>query len=200
MTKDCGNHGGDKEKLYRRLFAGLMAFIIVVLFLILMIWLILRPTKPSFVLQDANIMEFRLSSPNQLTSRMQVTVASHNPNGRVGIYYDRLEVYASYMGQQITLRTVLPPTYEGHHDADVWSPFLLGPSVPISPYLAASLEHAHDYGVGPFSIRIDGRLRWKVGSWTSGHYHIHVECDAYLSFSGSSAHTVFPSSNCYTDV
>ncbi|URE19916.1 hypothetical protein MUK42_10884, partial [Musa troglodytarum] len=29
-------------------------------------------------------------------------------------------------------------------------------------------------------INVEGRLRWKVGTWTSGHYHIHVTCPAFV--------------------
>ncbi|KAK5787332.1 hypothetical protein PVK06_041986 [Gossypium arboreum] len=31
-------------------------------------------------------------------------------------------------------------------------------------------------------IKIDGRLRWKVGTFVTGRYHIHVRCPAYITF------------------
>ncbi|GMG98418.1 hypothetical protein Nepgr_000258 [Nepenthes gracilis] len=40
------------------------------------------------------------------------------------VYYEKLDVYAAYRNQQITLPTLLPPTYQGHKDTVVWSPFL----------------------------------------------------------------------------
>ncbi|WOL17720.1 hypothetical protein Cni_G26513 [Canna indica] len=30
-------------------------------------------------------------------------------------------------------------------------------------------------------VRVDGRLRWKVGTWVSGHYHIEVNCPALFA-------------------
>ncbi|OVA07128.1 Late embryogenesis abundant protein [Macleaya cordata] len=181
-AKPCDHHGSKRKKLLRRLFGAFLIFIIVVLFIILLVWLILRPTKPRFTLQDATVYQFNVSSPNFLSSNLQVTIASRNPNDKIGIYYDRLDVYASYRNQQITLPTALPPTYQGHKDINVWSPFVYGNSIPIAPFLAVSLNQEQTAGMVLIYIKVDGRVRWKVGTWISGKYHIYVNCPAYLTF------------------
>ncbi|KAH6773003.1 Late embryogenesis abundant hydroxyproline-rich glycoprotein family [Perilla frutescens var. hirtella] len=183
-AKDCGHHHDERKKLYRRLFAGALGFVIVVLFLILLIWLILRPTKPHFVLQDATVFAFNLSGGNTLTTTVQVTLAARNPNDRIGIYYDRVDVYAAYHGQQITLPTLLPSTYQGHKDSTVWSPFLYGNSVPVAPYLGVALTQDEIAGTVMVNIRVRGRIRWKVGTFISGGYHLYVNCPAYINFGG----------------
>ncbi|KAF7057874.1 hypothetical protein CFC21_076791 [Triticum aestivum] len=113
-----------------------------------------------------------------------VTVASRNPNDRVGVYYDRLDVYASYKYQQITVAASLPAVYQGHGDVDVWSPVLDGPNVPFAPYLASAISQDCQAGYLILQVKIDGRVRWKVGSWISGHYHLFVTCPAFLVTSG----------------
>ncbi|URE29318.1 hypothetical protein MUK42_03506 [Musa troglodytarum] len=30
-------------------------------------------------------------------------------------------------------------------------------------------------------VRVDGLLRWKVGTWISGHYHLQANCPAFLT-------------------
>eukprot|EP00262_Sarcandra_glabra_P012379 TRINITY_DN317_c0_g1_i1.p1 TRINITY_DN317_c0_g1~~TRINITY_DN317_c0_g1_i1.p1 ORF type:complete len:245 (-),score=-1.19 TRINITY_DN317_c0_g1_i1:340-975(-) len=180
--KHCAEHKGKRKRFFRFIWGLLLTLLFIILFVIFVIWLVLRPSKPSFSLQQASVYQFNLSSPNILTTRFQVTIVSRNPNDRVGIYYDRLDVYASYQNQQITPATGLPRTYQGHDDVTVWSPFLYGDSVPISPYVALSLNSDTNGGVAQIIIRIDGRLRWKVGTWTSGRYHIHVSCSALVSF------------------
>ncbi|TVU26788.1 hypothetical protein EJB05_29352, partial [Eragrostis curvula] len=105
-------------------------------------------------------------------------------SSRVGVYYDRLDVYASYKYQQVTLGASLPPVYQGHGDVDVWSPVLTGPNVPFAPYLADALGKDVANGYLIMEVKIDGRVRWKVGSWTSGHYHIFVTCPAFFITSG----------------
>lgn len=180
-AKDCGHHEHEQRKLFRRLFTAFLAFIILILFIILLVWLILRPTKPRFILQDATVYAFNVSAPNFLTSDFQITLSSRNPNDHIGIYYDRVDVYASYRGQQITLPTLLPSTYQGHKDITVWSPFLYGNSVPIAPYYTDALAQDQFAGTVLIHIRVNGRVRWKVGTFVSGRYHLYVNCPAYIN-------------------
>lgn len=197
-AKDCGNH--KRRKLHRRLFATLLTIIIIILFIILVIWLVLRPTKPRFALQDATVAQFNVTSPNTLSSTLQVTLYSRNPNDRIGIYYDRLLVYASYHNQQITLPTIIPPTYQGHEDINIWSPFLYGSSVPVSPYLTLSLQQDQAVGFFLLNIKIDGRVKWKVGTWISGTYHLSVSCPAYMTYSSTNGIRLQQPASCHVDV
>ncbi|MFS8008834.1 hypothetical protein Hanom_Chr14g01277571 [Helianthus anomalus] len=125
-VKECTHHKNKSQKLLRKLcsFFLILAFIVLLTFLIT--WAILQPRKPRFTLQDATIFSFNVSAPILLSSNFQVTVSSHNPNSRIGVYYDKLNIYASYKNQQITYFTGIQPVYQGHHDTNVWSPFVYG--------------------------------------------------------------------------
>ncbi|MQL87217.1 hypothetical protein Taro_019758 [Colocasia esculenta] len=180
------HHHWHKLKLFQLFLAGLLFLLVLVLIAIFVTWLVLRPTKPRFYLQDATVYSFNITGtpPNLLNSNIQVTITSRNPNHRIGIYYDRLDVYASYKYQPITPAAPVAPIYQGHHDVVLWSPFLCGVEVPLAPYLAAALEQDHAAGALLLYVKMDGRVRWKVGSWTSGHYHLFVNCPAVLLFGG----------------
>ncbi|XP_010912373.1 NDR1/HIN1-like protein 1 [Elaeis guineensis] len=185
---DCGHHGGCchddccKRRKRCRILAWILVFIILNLLIILIIWLALRPTKPKFDLQDASVYAFNVSSPNNLLSTtIQVTITTRNPNARVGIYYDRVDVFASYKYQQITPATAVPPFYQGQNDVDVWSPYLYGVSVPVAPYLAEAISQDQSSGFLLVRVKIEGRIRWKTGFWVSGHYDLFVTCPAFLS-------------------
>ncbi|KAE8723096.1 phosphoribosylamine--glycine ligase [Hibiscus syriacus] len=180
--KDCGNHGKGRRRLIRSIIACLLVFLLIVLITILIIWAVLRPTKPRFLLQDTTVYGFNASTSNFLTSNFQVTVSSRNPNDRIGIYYDRLVIYATYRNQQITLRTSLPPTNQGHNEVSVWSPFVYGNMVPIAPDFSAALKYEQAAGSVYVVIKIDGRVRWKVGTFVSGRYHLNVRCPARITF------------------
>ncbi|XP_022743236.1 NDR1/HIN1-like protein 1 [Durio zibethinus] len=185
-VKECDHHKKGCRKVFRRIIASILVFLLIVLITILLIWAILRPSKPRFILQDTTVYAFNSSTPNFLTSSFQVTISSRNPNDRIGIYYDRLDVYATYRNQQITLRTALPPTYQGHKDINVWSPFVYGNMVPIAPDFSAALGSEQAAGSVFLTIKIDGRVRWKVGTFISGRYHLYVRCPAYITFGSQS--------------
>lgn len=126
----CQEHSNKFPKKLTKLTQCGCIMLFMLLLTILLTWAVLQPHKPRFVLQDTTLYAFNVSSnPNLLTSTFQVTVSSHNRNTRMGIYYDKLNIYATYRDQQITLRTRLPKAYEGHKDVDVWSPFIYGNQV-----------------------------------------------------------------------
>ncbi|XP_074560106.1 NDR1/HIN1-like protein 12 [Curcuma longa] len=181
---DCGHCDGDGAR--RLLFRLALACFISLVVLVLVVWLVLRPTRPRFYLQDDSVVQLNLTPGSGLvTSVLQVTLSSRNPNDRIGIYYDRLVAYTRYRGQQTTAAEALPAGYQGHNDVTVWSPYLFGGAVPLAADLAAALSQDQQAGFVLLSVHIDGRLRWKVGAWTSGHFHLHVNCPAFLVLDSS---------------
>lgn len=112
------------------------------------------------------------SSSHLLNSSIQVTLLSNNPNKKVGIYYDELQVCASYKGQDLANETSIPPFYQGHEESNIVSAYLTRVGPIFEP----------DEGEMVLSLRANGRLRWKVGSWVSGSYKIRVLCVAMVNF------------------
>ena len=70
---------------------------------------------------------------------------------------------------------------------DIWSPFLRGDSVPIAPYVGTQLNQDRSIGSIGIVIKLEGRVRWKVGSLTTGSYGIHVSCPAVIPFGSNAA-------------
>ncbi|CAL9126022.1 unnamed protein product [Musa textilis] len=81
-----------------------------------------------------------------------------------------------------------PVGFAGHNDVTVWSPYLYGVAVPLAPYLADALSQDENAGYILLYVRVDGRLRWKVGTWISGHYHLQVNCPVFLTIDGRNPH------------
>ncbi|KAL8210216.1 hypothetical protein R6Q57_006948 [Mikania cordata] len=181
---DCNHHRDHKRrKLYYHITAAITAIIIIILFTILLIYLILHPSKPNFTLQDLTLYAFNITTTTAtLTSIFQVTISSENPNSRIAILYDKFDVYATYRNQQITLPTMVPPTYQGHKDVTIWSPYLYGTEVPVAPFLVVSLAEDETAGMVLVNVRATGRVRWKVGTFVSGGYRLNVNCPAYVTF------------------
>ncbi|XP_014514811.1 NDR1/HIN1-like protein 1 [Vigna radiata var. radiata] len=181
-VKECDHHKGKKRRTFQRVFWCIVVFLFLVLLAILLIWAILRPTKPTFTLQDVTVYAFNATVPNFLTSSFQVTLISRNPNDHIGVYYDRLETYVTYQSQQVTFRTSIPPTYQGHKEVNVWSPFVYGTNVPVAPFNFQGLSQNQAAGTVLITVRANGRVRWKVGTFISGRYHLYVRCPAFISF------------------
>ncbi|KAK4286318.1 hypothetical protein QN277_002888 [Acacia crassicarpa] len=179
----------DRRKLIRRIIFGILASAGLVLFVFILILIILRPSKPRFTLRDASLYTFNLSSSGELpfssvNLTMQAILSAHNPNDRIGVFYRSLDVYVTYRGQQVSQTVVLPPSYQDHHDITVWSPFLGGVAVPVPPYAVDALREDQNTGAVMLKVVVEGSVKWKVASWVSGTYHMHVNCPAYIRLAG----------------
>ncbi|XP_068651412.1 NDR1/HIN1-like protein 26 [Aristolochia californica] len=179
--KHCAKQGLNVEKFYKKLFYIISTLVLSLLFLVFIVWLILRPSKPHFYLKESDLYQLNLSAPHLLNSTIQITLVSKNPNQRVGIYYDRLQAYASYKGQQITVDAPLPPFYQNHEESNILSALLSGNWVPVAPSFGYEVNRDQLEGKMILNLKLNGQLRWKVGSWVSGHYHFNVDCLATMA-------------------
>ena len=168
---------------YKKLFYFLSAFVFPFLSFILLIWLILRPSKPDFSLKETNVYQLNLSSGSHLlNSSIQLSLFAKNPNKKVGIYYDELQVYAAYKGQQITTYTSLPPFYQDHEDSNLLSASLVGTGLPVAQSFGYEVGRDQTAGRLVLNLKVIGKLRWKVGTWVSGKYRFNVNCVAIMAF------------------
>jgi hypothetical protein len=74
---DCGNHDSEEEcdqrRVYWQLCTCIVGIILLILFVILIVWLVLRPMKPRFYLKATAVSQLNVTSDfNCLTTVMQV--------------------------------------------------------------------------------------------------------------------------------
>lgn len=183
-------HCAEKEelnivKLYKKkkkFFFTLSSTFTLLLVVILLFWLILHPAKPEFSLWETDVYELNLSGPHLLNSSIQLTLLSKNPNQKVGIYYDELKAYAAYKGQQITGDTSLPPFYQGNGESNLLSASLNGIGLPVAPSFGYEVGRDQTAGRLVLNMKVNGKLRWKIGTYVSGRFRFNVNCVSVMAF------------------
>lgn len=178
MTHGKIKEKGMPSKHSRPIFCTIITiFLLLVGVTALTLWLVYRPHKPQFKLVGAAIYELNTSSPPLISTTMQFTVITRNPNKRVSIYYDKLSVFVSYKDQAITPQVMLPPLYHRRHSTVAVSPVVGGGAVPVSVDVANGLVTDEAYGVVALRLVFLGRIRWKAGAIKTMHYGAYVKCD-----------------------
>ncbi|KMT16486.1 hypothetical protein BVRB_3g051040 [Beta vulgaris subsp. vulgaris] len=178
--KHCAKKGFNFNFFNKKLFKIFSTLTFSILSLILLIWFILHPVKPQFILQEINIYQLNFSSLHLLNSSIEITLETRNPNQKVGVYYDVLKTYASYKGQPITLQTSIPPFYQEQQNSNLISASLVGNGLPVAPSLRYDVGRDQASGKMILVLKIDGRIRWKIATWVSGRYRVNVNCVAIL--------------------
>lgn len=146
----------------------------------LTLWLVYRPHKPQFKVVAAAIYELNTSTLPLLSTTMQFTVLTRNPNKRLSIYYDKLSTFVSYRNEPITPQVMLPPFYHRKHSTVAVSPVVGGTPVPVSLDVVNALVTDETYGVVGLRLVFFGRLRWKAGAIKTRHYGVYVKCDVLV--------------------
>lgn len=62
----------------------------------------------------------------------------------------------------------------------MWSPYLEGDVATISPISGPVLMQDLNYGAVMVVIKFDGRLKFRVGGWTSGNYRLYGHCPVLI--------------------
>ncbi|GFY81569.1 late embryogenesis abundant (LEA) hydroxyproline-rich glycoprotein family [Actinidia rufa] len=152
----------------------------------LTVWLVYRPQKPRFTVVGVAVFNLNTTSPPFLSTTMQFSVVTTNPNKRVSIFYDHLSAFVSYHNQMITRPVMLPSLFHEKHSTVQLAPILGGGGgVPVSPEVSYGLGMDQEAGYGVVALRLTllGKLRWKAGAITTGRYGVYVKCDMVLRLS-----------------
>ncbi|XP_004133755.1 NDR1/HIN1-like protein 12 [Cucumis sativus] len=168
------------KRTRRSVCACISIFLLVIGVVALTLWLVYRPIDPQFTVVGAAIYDLNMSSLPLLSTTMQFTIVTRNPNRRVSIYYDRLTVFVSYRNQQITSQVILPPLAHEKRSTVAMSPVLGGGAVAVSLEVANGLVTDQTIGVLGLRVVLLGRLRWKAGPLKTGRYSVYVKCDVLV--------------------
>ncbi|XP_051144263.1 NDR1/HIN1-like protein 1 [Andrographis paniculata] len=175
---DYGYYVRDRRSA---LSAGLVFLLLLAGVAALTVWLLYRPYKPKFRVAEAAVYQLNTTSPPFITTTMQLTVVTRNPNRRVSLYYDHLSAFVSYKNQQaITAPLPLPPLFHETKTTVALSPVLGGSPVPVAAEAANGLLMDQAYGVVWLRLVLTGRVRYKGGGIWSRRNGVFVRCDLYV--------------------
>lgn len=168
----------------RNLFNFLLTLLLLAGLIALILYLIYRPSKPSFTVASVGIYGLQAGSsagyPNAISTSMQFTVITRNSNDRGSILYHDLSAYVTYRGQPITPPTRLPPLVQERESAVAVSPVLGGIYVPVSGDVAAGIGVDQGYGVLALRFVMLGRVKYKTGPFHSAWTGLYVGCDVLV--------------------
>ncbi|KAL3715999.1 hypothetical protein ACJRO7_007719 [Eucalyptus globulus] len=102
--------------LLKLIFNIILTVVITIGLLALLFWLIFPPNLVKFHITDTELTQFNFTATNTLSYNLTI----RNPNCRIGIYYDRIEVQALYGGQRLA-SDYLTPFYQGNKNTTTLS-------------------------------------------------------------------------------
>ncbi|BAT86988.1 hypothetical protein LR48_Vigan09g252700 [Vigna angularis] len=173
---------GSKRKrsnLLRYLAMVILALIILVGIAVIIVWLVLKPKKLEYSVENAAIHNFNLTDANHLYANFDFTIRSYNPNSRVSIYYDSVEVSVRYEDQTLATNAV-QPFFQSHKNVTRLHVGLTAQTVALYESVPKDLKLEKSSGDIELDVLVRARIRFKVGSWKSKHRVLRIFCSPVL--------------------
>ncbi|XP_031472765.1 NDR1/HIN1-like protein 3 [Nymphaea colorata] len=176
----------------------IVAIVIVLAIAALVVWLVLRPTNLVFYAENAYVTSFNLTNAGILTYDLKMDMSLRNPNKKVGVYYEDVEVLAFYGGQRFGWIN-LPSFYQGHKNTTMIYPAFGGKPTMISEGSVGN-EFNRDSVKQLYHIvvKLKTNMKFKVGSLKTNKFSARIVCDLLvpLAATNSSGEVGFSRTKC----
>ncbi|XP_047312273.1 NDR1/HIN1-like protein 6 [Impatiens glandulifera] len=138
-------------------------------------FLVFQPKIPNYSVDRMRITQFNLTNDMNLDASFNVNITAHNPNKKIGIYYENgSHISVWYIGTQLCNGS-LPKFYQGHRNTTVLNLILTGQTQNATDLLQ-SLQTQQQTGSIPLNLIADVPVRLKVGSLKLMKWEFKARC------------------------
>ncbi|KAF5773468.1 putative Late embryogenesis abundant protein [Helianthus annuus] len=190
--------GQTHSKLIRLIAIIFLALIVLVGLTILIIWLTIKPKKLVYSIDDASIHNYNLSNTNHLNATYNFILRAYNPNKKVSVYYNKVDIDVLYDDETVS-RGTIDPFHQPKRNATRFKLNLASHDVSLTNGIAHDLKAERSSGQVEMVVKLKARIKFKVGAWKSRHYHMKVTC-APIMVHFSSSSKGFQRTTCDVDI
>ncbi|XP_010241655.1 PREDICTED: uncharacterized protein At1g08160 [Nelumbo nucifera] len=163
----------------------ILALIILAGLAVIIIWLVIRPRRLEYTIEDGSIHGFDLKY-NHLNASFDFVIRAYNPNKKVSVYYDSVEVDVSYDDQTLAM-DVVEPFFQPHRNVTHFQVKPVARLVPLLGSVSRDLRLEKSSGGVELAVRVKARIRFKVGMWKSTKRTLRVTCSPVVVHLSSSS-------------
>ncbi|GKD71888.1 protein YLS9 [Tanacetum coccineum] len=133
-----------------------------------------RPHRPSFTVTSLQVQNFTLTNSNTLTTKFNLTLTAHNPNKKIEFIYDQVNVKFHSKDVDVGYGTIPEFTMRKKDSTRLRSVVsLTGQSVGDN---GSGLRSDVNKKKVPMSVRLDTKVKVKVGGLKMKKVPIRVDC------------------------
>ncbi|KAK4441233.1 NDR1/HIN1-like protein 10 [Sesamum alatum] len=164
----------QRHSFLLRCIAGvLLSLILITGLAVLIIWLSVQPKKLRYSIEEGSISGYNLTN-DRLNANFHFVLRAENPNKRISLYYDRIEVTVSYEDQKLSVNNV-HPFYQRRRDITHLDLDLVAKDAALYGAVARDLKMERGSGSVDLDVKIRAKIRLKVGVFKI-HRKLKVQC------------------------
>ncbi|GMH07306.1 hypothetical protein Nepgr_009146 [Nepenthes gracilis] len=187
MPPRLSNQAGQRKQntQWSTIVLVLLGLIILLGLVILIVWLVLKPKKLEYSIDEASIDGYDLAK-DHLNSTFNLVVRTYNPNRRASAYYDSLEVAVTYGNQTVAYQEV-QQFVQRHRNVTRLRVSPTARYVALPEKTARDMSLERKTGQLQVSVRVKARITFKVGLWKYRHHKLRVFCSPLVIYFSSPA-------------
>ncbi|KAF3599503.1 hypothetical protein F2Q69_00037042 [Brassica cretica] len=168
------------SKFICAIFLSLLLCLGIVFFIL---WISLRPHRPR-----VHIREFSLPGLGKTdgfeTSHISFKITVHNPNQKVGVYYDSMEGSVYYKEKRVGSTKLIHPLYQDPKNTSLVEGDLRGPTMAVNKDRWKEMGRDRNQGKVVFRLDVVSVIGFKVYSWHSKMHRMHANCYIEVGWDG----------------
>ncbi|XP_027367456.1 NDR1/HIN1-like protein 10 [Abrus precatorius] len=181
--------------LFRIFWILLVCILVFVCLVILVLYILITPRTFKFHVTDAKLAQFNYTA-NTLRYNLFLNITARNPNKKLKIYYDVVQANAFYEGVRFATTDVNMPwnSYlQNKKSMNLFSAVFSGQHVMVLDQDQVSeFDEDNKDGVFHFDIKINFRIRFRLGDLQSGDFKPRGTCELDVPLSsGGKMETAF---------
>ncbi|CAN7073735.1 unnamed protein product [Brassica oleracea var. botrytis] len=168
------------SKFICAIFLSLLLCLGIVFFIL---WISLRPHRPR-----VHIREFSLPGLGKTdgfeTSHISFKITVHNPNQKVGVYYDSMEGSVYYKEKRVGSTKLTHPLYQDPKNTSLVEGDLRGSTMAVNKDRWKEMGRDRNQGKVVFRLDVVSVIGFKVYSWHSKMHRMHANCYIEVGWDG----------------
>ncbi|XP_031483933.2 NDR1/HIN1-like protein 26 [Nymphaea colorata] len=157
---------------------ALLALAIVVLaaLVVLIIWLVLEPSKPSFTLENVHVSNLSLSN-RRINATFVLGLEIKNYNKRISVVYDSIDISVWYDYQTIALGSI-SGYIQPRHNTTKLQAVAVADSMPVKAQAWNDLrqQRSKHHEFNDVEVRLMSEIHFKIRRWKSRRYYLKASC------------------------
>ncbi|KAK8683571.1 hypothetical protein V6N13_039629 [Hibiscus sabdariffa] len=140
------------------------------------IYFVFKPQSPKYSIDNVAIKGFNLTSSSPLSPEFDVTVRAHNPNDKIGIYYEKGSSVEVYYEDLNLCNGALPAFYQPTNNVTLFRTAVKGSGIELTATALSSLSNDQKKGTVPFTLKLRAPVKIKLGSIKTWKFTVKVTC------------------------
>ncbi|XP_073270969.1 NDR1/HIN1-like protein 10 [Primulina huaijiensis] len=152
-----------------------LGLIILTILVVIIIWVSVQPRRLKYSMEHGSISAYNLTN-DVLNANFHFVLRANNPNKRISLYYDRIDVSVLYEDQILSVGG-FAPFYQPRRNVTHLGLHLAAKNEKVYGAVARDLKVDRASGDVDLDVKIRAKIRWKIGVFKI-HRKLKVLCES----------------------